>query len=503
MSRPLPPIAQAAPITRGLIINGSEAPARSGETFAVYNPASASIVGYAAKADRADVERAVTSARTAAQVWAALSPAERERALLRAADIVEAEADSLIDLCIDESGSTLSKARFEARYTSTLIRAAAGEVRRLYGDTFPNDRPHRLSLVVREPLGVVAAISPFNSPIALFAKMIVFAIAAGNSMIAKPSEETPLTALALASLINRALPGGVLNIITGYGPDTGAALVEHPGIDGIAFTGSTQTGIAIGQAAMKTMKRVQLELGGKNPLVVLNDAADPPIGLERAAAIAAVGAFFHGGQICMSNTRIIAERGIAHDFAHALARRAEALHLGDLRDERTAYGPLINLRAVEKVERHLRIAREAGAELLTGGQRLDGLRFQPTVLLAPAQPERLLASETWHEETFGPVVVVVEARDLDHAVALANDSDYGLSAAVLTNDLQRGLLAARRIRAGSVHVGAIHAYQSDALAPIGGYGYSGIGRSGGRYTVEHFTEQKWISIELGEPPLPF
>jgi aldehyde dehydrogenase (NAD+) len=477
----------------GLFINNHEVPAATGETFASYAPATGNVVGCAARARAEDVEQAVQAARHAFPGWAGLPPAERERCMLKCADAIESRREHLMNVLMDESGSTLVKARYEAVYTANLFRAAAGEARRLYGDTFPNDKPHRMSLVTREPLGVVLVISPFNAPLVLLAKMIVFALAAGNTVIAKPSEETPLIAVELARVLAEAgMPPGVFNVITGYGAECGEPLAKHPHINGIALTGSTATGIKIAQIAAQGMKRTQLELGGKNPLIVLKD-----MDAAQAAEIAAVGAFYHAGQICMSSARILVEAPLARPFAEALARKAQTLYLGDLRDERTAYGPLINQRALEKVIRHVESARQLGAEILTGGNVHSGLTYQPTVIWEPPHE-----SAAWCEETFGPVATVSAVKNLDEAIALANESDYGLSAGMLTNDFQRGMQAARRIRCGAVHVGA-HSFQSDAMAPIGGFGLSGIGRSGGKYSVEHFTELKWISLELGETPRPF
>lgn len=476
--------------TYGLLIHGEEIAAK--ESFPVYAPETGEIIAYAPRAASADVNLAVESAQKGIAEWANIAPEKRELALLRAADLVEANESSLLDLLIDESASTISKARFEIRYTANLLRTAAGEARRLYGDTFPNDKPHRMSMVIREPLGIVAAISPFNAPLVLLAKMIVFALAAGNAVIAKPSEETPLIALEFGKLLQQVLPKGVFNVLTGYGHEVGAALVKHPQIRGIAFTGSTSTGIRIQQDTAPMMKRLQLELGGKNPLIVLNDA-----NIQEAAAIAAVGAFYHGGQICMSNSRIIIEAGIAESFTEALVKKAESLYLGDLRDEKTAYGALINQKALEKAHAHVQTAVQAGAKLLTGGKIHHGLCYAPTIL--QDVPRDNLA---WCEETFAPVVYLTVAKNLDEAIALANDTPFGLSAGILTNDLQCGMNAARQIKAGAVHVGS-HAFQSDALAPVGGYGLSGIGRSGGKYSIEHFTELKWISLELGNTPRPF
>lgn len=474
-------------------INGTETRPANGEWLENFNPANGRLYGLFARGNEADAATAVTAAQQAFQTWSTLPPADRERILLRAADMLEANRERLAEIVVDESGSTLKKGLHEVNYGASLMRAAAGEARRLYGDTFPNDKPHRLSIVIREPMGVVVAISPFNAPLVLLIKMVVFALAAGNSVINKPSEETPIIALELAKIFHEAgMPAGTYNCITGYGHEVGAALVNNPGINAIAFTGSTATGIRIAQTAMPHMHRLQMELGGKNPLIILDD-----VDVLEAAHITAVGAFFHGGQICMSSARIIAEKGIARPFAEALAAKANTLALGDLRDEETAYGPLINQQALDKVIAHVDTAVAAGAELLTGGNVHHGLVYKPTVLWQPPRQ-----SSAWCEETFGPVTSVVEVADLEEAIALANDSDYGLSAGILTNNIQRGLGAARRIKAGSVHVG-MHSFQSDAMAPIGGYGLSGFGRSGGKYSVEHFTELKWIAVELGDTPRPF
>jgi aldehyde dehydrogenase (NAD+) len=476
---------------RGLVIDGEERAAASGEVFAVYAPADGALVGYAARGREADAAAAVRAARGAWPAWANLAAGERERILLRAADALEANSVRLLDLLIDESGSAITKARYEVNYTPALLRAAAGEARRLYGETMPHDRPDRLSLVVREPVGVVACIVPFNAPLALLAKMVAFPLAAGNTVVAKPSEETPLVAVEFARILNESgFPPGALNILTGYGAECGAALTAHEGVDGVALTGSTATGQKVGAQALQRMRAVQLELGGKNPLIVLADV-DPP----EAARVAADGIFVHAGQICMANSRILVERAVADEFTAALVRHAESLRLGDLRDERTAYGPVINRAALEKIERHVQSSVAAGAKLLTGGAVQEGLVYRPTVLFEP--PPTCAA---WCEETFGPVVSVTVVDDLQEAIARANDSEYGLSAAILTRDVRRAFTAARQIRAGSVHIG-MHSFQSNALAPIGGYRMSGVGRSGGRYSVEEFTETKWISVEIGTPPV--
>lgn len=474
-----------------LLIDGREVDAASGETFEVLAPDTETVFGHAARAAAVDVDRAVTAARTGFITWSGLAPKTREAALLKAADLIEARGEAeLLDTLIDESGSTISKARFEIRYSVDLLRTAAGEVRRLYGETFPNDNPQRLSMVFREPVGVVAVVSPYNAPLALLTKMAAFPLAAGNAVVIKPSEETPLIALAFAKLLwDAGVPPAAVNVVTGFGADCGAPLVSHPGIDGIALTGSTATGKAIGATAMQRMVRAQLELGGKSALLVLRD-----VDVEKAAQVAAAGMFNHAGQICMANSRIVVEQAIHADFIAAFKRACEALPLGALRDAGTAYGPLINRRAVQKIQAHQEDALAAGAELLTGGCAVRGLTYAPTVLLNA--PRHCTA---WRDESFGPLTSVVAVADLDQAIAVANDCDYGLSAAVLTRNVQWGFRAARELKSGAVHIG-MHSFQSNALAPVGGTGLSGIGRSGGRYSTEEFTELKWVSLELGEAP---
>jgi acyl-CoA reductase-like NAD-dependent aldehyde dehydrogenase len=471
-----------------LLIDGVEVPAAGGATFDVQSPATESVMATAAQAGPSDVDAAVAAARSGFEKWSALVPSEREAVLLRAAEIVAAEGEQrMLDVLIDESGSTINKARGEIAYTVDLLRTAAGEVRRLYGDTFPNDRNDRLSMVYREPMGVVAVVAPYNAPLSLTAKMSAFPLAAGNSIVLKPSEETPLTALLFARILGEAgIPDGVINVVTGFPEDCGAPLVSHQGIDCIALTGSTATGIAVGTAAIQRMRHVQLELGGKSAVLVLRDAD-----LRAAARIVVEGMFAHAGQICMANSRIIVEDCIFDEFAVLLKQQIETLHLGDQRDPKSAYGPLINRRALEKIQAHQQDAVSRGATILSGGKVKDGLVYEPTVVIEPSRDSSL-----WRDESFGPIASLVRADDLDDAIKIANDTDYGLSSAVLTKNVQWAFQAARQIKAGSVHIG-MHAFQSNALAPIGGYGMSGIGKSGGKYSTEEFTERKWVSLDLG------
>lgn len=474
-----------------LLVDGRDVAARSGEVFEVLAPATEQVFGTAARAGQEDVDAAVAAAQRGFLAWSKLAPRAREAALLKAADWMEAQGqECLLDTLIDESGSTITKATNEINYSVDLLRTAAGEARRLYGDTFPNDHPDRLSMVFREPVGVIAIVSPYNAPLALLTKMVAFPLAAGNSVVIKPSEETPLIALAFARvLLEAGVPPAAVNVVTGFGAECGAPLVAHPDIDGIALTGSTATGKAIGAQAMQRMLRVQLELGGKSALLVLKD-----VDVEKAANVAAAGMFSHAGQICMANSRIVVEKPIYADFLPAFKSACENLSLGDIRSPDTAYGPLINRVAVEKIQQHQESAVNAGAQLLTGGEIENGLTYQPTVLLN--SPSHCTA---WRDESFGPLTSLVPATDLSEAIEIANDSEFGLSSAVLTRDVQSAFRAARGIRSGAVHIG-MHSFQSNALAPVGGTGLSGLGRSGGRYSIEEFTELKWVSLELGDAP---
>jgi len=472
------------------LIGGIERPAINGGTFPVYAPDSQQQIGQAAKGQADDIKAAVAVGRAGFESWSGLAVGERERILLRAADIFESEGKNRFEsLLIDESGSTIAKAGYEINYTPSLFRTAAGEARRLYGDTFPNDNPARLSFVLREPLGVVGVISPYNAPLALLAKMVAFPLAAGNTVVIKPSEETPFIACEFAKILLEAgLPPNAISVVPGLGAEAGASLVSHKDVDSIALTGSTATGVHIGAQGMANMKRMQLELGGKNALIVFAD-----FDVDEAAQIAADGIFVHAGQICMANSRIIVEAEIYDEFLAAFKAKAESLSLGNLRDPKTAYGPLINQRAVDKVQDQIAKAVNAGAKIVTGGKIVRGLTLAPTILTDVPRD-----SAAWCEESFGPVANVVPAKDFDDAIKIANDSVYGLSAGVLTCDVTKGFLAARRIKVGSVHIG-MHPFQSNALAPIGGYKMSGIGKSGGHFSTHEFTNLKWISLETGQP----
>ena len=379
----------------GMLIGGEEHPSSDNKYFDVLSPETQSVIARVAEASDKDVHTAVATAKRGFSIWSSLSPSAREACLLKAAELIaESGEERLLDLLIDESGSAITKARFEINYTVDLLRTAAGEVRRLYGDTFPNDNPERISMVLREPLGVVAVVSPYNAPLSLLTKMAAFPLAAGNSIVIKPSEETPQIAIEFAKfLLEAGFPPSSVNVVTGTGANCGAELVSHKDVDCIALTGSTSTGQKVGATAMKRMVKTQLELGGKSAALVLSDV-DP----VKAASIVAQGIFTHGGQICMANSRVVVDESIYDVFIRALKKAAEALPIGDLRHPSTVYGPLINKSAVAKVQYYVDQAVSKGAELLTGGKTRHGLVYEPTVLLEPPRD-----SGAWREELFGPV----------------------------------------------------------------------------------------------------
>jgi len=484
----------------GNFINGKEVPAADGATMTTTSPATGGVCGSAAASQPVDVDAAVGAATAAQPGWWARPAMEREAVLLRCADALERNVGALARVLMWDSGSVKGKAMMEVMYSASLFRTAAGEARRMYGDTFPNDKPHRISMVIREPIGVVLIVTPFNAPMVLCVKSAAFALAAGNSVVAKASPDTPLVSVVLARVLYEAgVPPGVFNVVNGTTEAIAEYITAHKGIQGIGFTGSTAVGAMVGATAARTMKRVHLELGGKNPLLVMDDVGHTGanITVDKAVQQALMGSFYHSGQICMASSRIIVHRAVADEFLKKLAERADKLKVtNDLLDDSVAYGPIANTRAFEKVHTHVEAARAAGAQILCGGTGA-GLLYRPTVVLLGDREQGVL----WREETFGPVTVALVVDSLDEAIEAANDTDYGLSAAVLTNDVKSAFRCVREIKAGSVHVG-MHSFQSDAMAPVGGVKMSGVGKTGGKYCMEHFTELKWAAIEIGEAPVP-
>jgi benzaldehyde dehydrogenase (NAD) len=383
---------------------------------------------------------------------------------------------------------------FNVQLAAGMLREAAAQAYGLVGEVIPSDVPGKLAMGVRQPAGVVVAIAPWNAPVILATRSVATPIAYANTVVLKASEICPRTHAEVAhALVDAGLPPGVINLITNDPAEAGDvvdALIEHPATRRINFTGSTRVGRIIAEKAGRQLKRVLLELGGKAPMVVLRDAD-----LDRAAAAASFGAFFHQGQICMSTERVIADRAVADSLAEKLAARASALPVGDPREAGTAIGPLINEQALERVGGLVRDAVSQGAEAITGGEA-QGTCYPPTVLRGVTPQMRI-----YSEESFGPLVTVVPVDGPDEAVAVANDTEYGLSAAVFSQDVPAALELAQRIESGICHVNDT-TVQDEPQMPFGGVKASGWGRFGGRAALEEFTELRWVTIQEGHRHYP-
>ncbi|WP_213881820.1 aldehyde dehydrogenase family protein [Pseudomonas sp. dw_358] len=475
-----------------LYINGQWRPGSDGQIDQDINPATGQCFALVAQASPADVEDAIAAAYAARESWAQRLVGDREALLLKAADIIQGRADELRDLLIEETGSTWLKAPWEVSYAVACLRSAAACTRQAHGQTFPTCSPGQIGMTVRQPLGVIAGIAPFNSPLLLSMKKIAFALAAGNTFILKPSELAPLTGLRIAEIFEQAgLPAGVFNVIPGSAQTVGERLVSDPRIRMVTFTGSNKVGRLIASEAGKHMKKVCLEMGGKSPLVVLADAE-----LAYAVDAAAFGVFYHQGQVCMANSRIIVEDALYERFCTAFAAKAGTIKVGDPRDPATVIGPLIREQQCAFILAQLDDALGKGARLLAGGSH-RGPYFDATVLV-DVRPDMAI----YDEESFGPVTSIYRARDYEHALRLANDTQYGLSAAIVTNDLQKAMDFSRRSTAGMVHINDTTISDEPHIA-FGGNQGSGFGREGGQASMDEMSEVKWVTIQMGKRDFPF
>jgi acyl-CoA reductase-like NAD-dependent aldehyde dehydrogenase len=471
-----------------MYIGGKWVNASDGETFTDLNPYSGELYAHVPAGKRADATRAIEAAKEAFPEWAASPPTFRRQIFLKAADIMERRQDELAKALMEETGSTFGISMFQLNFVPGLFRMAAGAAYDVKGETIPADHANSFFLAIRQPAGVVSCFVPFNAPYNLGSRSFALPIAYGNTAVLKPSEEAPFTGgILFAEIFEEAgLPPGVLNVVTSTRddvPEVGDEMIVHPAVRRISFTGSTEVGRSIGEKAGRHLKRAVLELGGKDPLIVLADAD-----LDYALDAAAWGAFLHQGQICMSTERIIVEKKIAGEFTDKLKKRAEALPVGDPTNPGTVIGPLINRRAVEKVHSHVEEAVAGGAHLVTGGQ-YDNLVYHPTVV-SDVQPDMRLFTE----QTFGPVAPIVTVKDAEEALALANSSEFGLSAGIITNDFNRALDIALRLETGMVHIGD-QTVNDEPQAPFGGVKSSGYGRFGGQAALDEFTELRWINVQ--------
>jgi aldehyde dehydrogenase (NAD+) len=480
-------------IRRQLFINGEWRDAAGGKTIEVINPATEEVIAEVASAEQSDVDAAVAAARAAFDgPWSKLSARERGRIVWKIGERLMERADEIARLETLHNGKPIFESRqIEVPAAAECFQYFAGWADKIHGETIPV-KGNFLTYTLREPVGVVAAIVPWNFPLLLTARKVAPALACGNTVIIKPASQTPLTALALAEVaLEVGLPPGVLNVITGPGSKVGQMIVEHPGIDKIAFTGDTSTGKGIMKGSADTLKRITLELGGKSPNIVFPDAD-----LDAALRGATTGIFYGKGEVCAAGSRLLVDKSIKDQFIEKVAARAKKMAPGDPMDPKTRLGAISSKKQLENDLRYIELAKTEGAQLVAGGGRADigtgkGYFLQPTVFDG-VTPEMTIA----REEIFGPVLAAIEFGDVDEAIARANDSNYGLAAAVWTKDIKKAHYVARKLQAGTVWINTYNVY--DTAAPFGGYKQSGFGREMSMHALEHYTQVKSVWVDLNQ-----
>ena len=461
-------------------------------TLKVTEPATGEVLGQVGLASGDDVAQAVERAQTAQPEWSTAGYEQRRAVMNRAAQLIDEHHDELRDWIVRETGAVPGKGAFELHVATNELLEAGAMLSDPYGQMLPTGTPGRLSYIRRIPYGIVGSLSPWNFPLILSIRTIAPALAVGNAVIHKPSPETPISGgFLIARLLEEAgLPEGVLHVLPGD-VETGQAIVQHPRVPMISFTGSTEVGNTIAEQAAPYTKRVALELGGNNALIVLDDAD-----MEAASSAGSWSTFFHQGQICMTAGRHIIHERVADEYVERLVQRAENLPVGDPFREQVALGPLINQRQLDRVSAIVDEAVVGGADLASGGPG-GGLFYKPTVLTGVSTDMR-----AYREEVFGPVAPVVTVSDDDEAVALANDSEYGLTAAIQTGSMDRGLQLAERLRCAMVHINE-STVDDEAHVPFGGIGASGNGaRFGGKANWEEFTFSQWVTVRDRAQPFP-
>jgi aldehyde dehydrogenase (NAD+) len=478
--------------TSEVFIGGQWRAPASGETYPTINPATEEVSAQVAKGDERDVDLAVQAARRAFDQgpWPRMAASERARMLWKLAELIGAHLDELARLESVNTGKTLfDSGKVELPFAAEVFRYYAGWTTKIHGETL-NLRDGAFTFTLRQPLGVVGAIVPWNFPFLLASWKIAPALAAGNTVVLKPASLTPLTALRFAELTQEAgLPEGVFNVVPGPGGRAGMALVRHPGVDKVAFTGSTEVGKGIMREAAGSLKRVSLELGGKSPNIVLADAD-----MEAALRGALTGIFYNKGEVCAAGSRLLVEQRVHDEFVGKLVERVKGLKVGDPMDKTTRMGPVVSAQQLESVLGYVEAGRRDGATLAAGGERArvgDGRGYfvQPTVFTGVTNAMRIA-----REEIFGPVLSVIPFKDVDDAVAQGNETFYGLAAAVWTRDLGKALRVARALRAGTVWVNAYNLF--DAALPFGGFKESGFGRELGQAGLDLYTEVKSVWVDL-------
>jgi acyl-CoA reductase-like NAD-dependent aldehyde dehydrogenase len=458
-----------------------------GATFERRDPVSGAVASTSQAMTVADARAAADRAQVAFAGWSALGPNARRALLSKAADALEAKAADFVDAMMGEIGATEGWARFNLMLAVGIVREAAALTTQITGEVIPSDKPGCIAMAVREPAGVVVGIAPWNAPIILGARAIATPLACGNTVVLKASETCPRThSLIIEAFAEAGLPEGVVNVVTNApadAPEIVGALIDHPAVRRINFTGSTAVGKIIARRAAEHLKPVLLELGGKAPLLVLDDAD-----LDEAVKAAAFGSFMNQGQICMSTERIIVVEAVADAFVAKFKAKVATLAVGDPRAGKTPLGAVVDRKTVAHVEGLVADAIAAGAVSVNGGPS-DGV-LMPATVVDKVTP----AMKLFREESFGPVVGIIRARDEAHAIELANDTEYGLSAAVFTRDTARGLRVARQIKSGICHINGPTVHD-EAQMPFGGVKASGYGRFGGKAGIDAFTELRWITIE--------
>jgi len=469
-----------------LIIGDENRAASDTATFERRNPLTGEVASRAPAASLEDCAAAAASAAAAFPAWSTLGPTARRGKLMQAAALMEARADRFVVAMAEETGATEGWARFNVALAANMLREAAASVTRIVGEIIPSDKPGLMAMAQRQPVGVVLGIAPWNAPVILGVRAVAMPLACGNTVILKASELCPAThGLIGEALRDAGLDRGVVNVISNAPADAGKiveALIAHPVVRRVNFTGSTRVGRIVAEVAARNLKPALLELGGKAPFVVLDDAD-----LDEAVAAAAFGAFMNQGQICMSTERIVVDAGVADEFVARLARKAATLVAGDPRRAVTPLGSVIDLDAVERIDGLVKDAVTRGARILAGGHA-RGTLMDATVIdhVTPAM-------RIYKEESFGPLVSIVRVSGVDEAVRVANDTEYGLASAVFGRDIPRAMAVARRIETGICHINGPTVHD-EAQMPFGGMKDSGYGRFGGMAAIHEFTELRWITV---------
>ena len=477
-----------------LFIDGKWTDSLSGETFETINPGTGEVHALVSQGGEEDLNHAVKAARKAfvSGPWAAMSPSDRGRLLYKAAQKMRENSDFLAEVESKDNGLPINETKHIALpSTLDVLEFYAGLANKVQGDTLAS--PHnRFNYTLKEPLGVIGAIVPWNFPLMLTMWKLAPALAAGNTIVIKPAKETSTSILELAKLFQEAgIPDGVINIVPGPGSTVGSALASHPDVDKIAFTGSTDTGRLIMQAATKNLKPVSLELGGKSPNIVFDDAT-----LEDAVNGAMFGIYFAQGQVCASGSRLFVQESIYDKFMDLFTSKVQSIRVGNPLEETTQMGPQVSAQQLKTIEKYVAVGLEEGAELVTGGLRgkKNGYYFTPTIF-GDVTNEMTIA----REEIFGPVVSVIRFKDEEDALRQANDTIYGLASGIWTSDLKRAHRMARRIQAGTVYVNTYS--MLDSTTPFGGMKQSGFGRESGAQAMDMYTQSKSVWIDLGEKGL--